>query len=264
MRPEWVDLSPREIYYKNLDEKGEVLASVSTFYRVARKDSLLTKRVRSGPKNPLNRETPHLTAVRPNEVWSWDVSQIRSVIRTQRFYLYVIIDIWSRFVTGWKLEEHEKTEEAISLWKEALENQNISGSGLTNHKDNGSIMRAKEMIKFVKDAEMIDSYSRAGVSNDNPFSESLFRTTKYFREYPEVMESIGAGRVYFKQYFDEYNYSHRHSRIQFLTPAQRHFGEEEKILKIRNETVSRFYKDNCHRYSSRHKVFLPIKKVTIN
>lgn len=264
LNPDWVDLSPREIYYKLLDEKRKIIASVSTFYRIARKDSLLTKRVRSQPKATLNRETPHLVAMKPNEIWSWDVSQIRSTMRTQRFYLYVIMDIWSRFVTGWKLEEYEETETAISLWKEALEKQCLSGQGLINHKDNGSIMTAKKMIQFVKDAQMIDSYSRAGVSNDNPFSESLFRTIKYFRQYPDVMDSIEAGRDYFKNYFEDYNYKHLHSRIQFLTPAQRHFGEEEKILKIRNNLIVEFHNKNSHRYSSEYKVFSPIKEVKIN
>ena len=167
-------------------------------------------------------------------------------------------------MVGWKLENHEETEMAITLWKNALESQDITGSGLINHKDNGSIMMAKKMIKFVKDAQMIDSYSRAGVSDDNPYSEALFRTIKYFREFPTFFDTIEEAREYFKKYFEDYNYTHRHSGIQFLTPAQRHFGEEEKILNIRNNVTADFYSKNAHRYSSKHKIFMPIKEVKIN
>ena len=181
LKKEWSDYSPRELYYKLLDEEGKIIASASTLYRVAKKDSLLMKRSKTTSKKPLNRQTPHLVATGPNQIWSWDVTQIRSDIRSSRFYLYVILDIWSRLSVGWIIEDHEKTELAISMWKETLERQQITGKGLTNHKDNGSMMTSKEMIKFVKDMDMIDSYSRAGVSDDNPFSESLFGTIKTFR-----------------------------------------------------------------------------------
>jgi len=220
--------------------------------------------VKEGAQNPLNREKPVLVATGINQVWSWDVSQIRSTRRTERYYLYAIIDIWSRLVVGWTLENHEKSEHAIRMWKEAIETQAITGKGLTNHKDNGSIMRSIEMLQFVKEADMIDSYSRAGVSDDNPYSESMFRTIKYFREYPEYFDSLLEGRDYFEKYFMDYNYTHRHSGIQFLTPAQRHFGEEEKILNIRNTVLEKFYNENGHRYSSRMKIFKPIVEVKIN
>lgn len=258
------DLSPREIYYKIMDEDNKIIASVSTFYRVARRENILIKRIKTSPETPLNREMPHLLATGVNQIWSWDVSQISSTIRNQRFYLYVIVDIWSRLVVGWTLEDHEKTEYAVKMWKEALELQLVSGKGLTNHKDNGSIMRSGEMIKFVKDAEMIDSYSRAGVSDDNPFSEALFRTIKYFRDFPNNFDKIEVGRAYFKNYFNEYNYINRHSGIQFLTPAQRHYGEEKKILEVRNQLVENFKNKNPHRYSSKEKKYFPIVEVNIN
>ncbi|MBF0316484.1 MAG: transposase [Oligoflexia bacterium] len=262
--PALVDYSPREIYYKILDEEQRIIASVSSFYRIARNENLLTRRVKTNFGNKLNRETPHLLATSINQIWSWDVSQIRSTTRTIRYYLYVIMDIWSRFVVAWKLEDHEQTCHAIALWKQALENQQISGNGLINHKDNGSIMTSKEMIKFVKDTSMIDSYSRAGISDDNPFSEALFRTIKYFRNFPDCFDTIELGRDYFGVYFEDYNYTHKHSGIQFLTPGQRHFGEEEKILKIRNNIIEDFHRRNTHRYPSKHKVFMPIIKVKIN
>lgn len=262
--PETIDLSPREIYYKKLDEDHVIIASPSTFYRVAKKEGLLTKRSKTGSKRPLNREMPVLTATAPNQVWSWDVSQIQSNLRNKRFYLYVIIDIWSRFVVGHILEDRERSVHAIQMWKDSLENQFITGNGLVNHKDNGAIMTSGEMIKFVEDAQMVDSYSRAGVSDDNPFSEALFRTVKYFRNFPTRFEVIEEGKMYFKKYFNEYNYSCRHSGIQFLTPAERHYGEEEKILNLRNRTITHFYKQNSHRYPGKHKVFSPIKEVGIN
>lgn len=264
-RSEWAPFSPREIYYKLLDEEGEILASISTIYRIARQEHLMNRRSKmnySGEK--LNRETPHLVALAPNEIWSWDVSQIASTQRTIRFYLYVIIDIWSRYVVGWTLEEHEMTSHAIKMWKAALESQAISGEGLINHKDNGAIMTAGDMIKFVKDAKMIDSYSRAGVSDDNPFSESNFRTIKYFRDYPGQFENPSAGREYFGKYFNDYNDEFRHSGIQFLNPSERHFGQEPKILTERNRIVQVFYNENQHRYSSGPKQFKPILEVNIN
>ncbi len=212
----------------------------------------------------LNREKPHLMALKPNEIWSWDVSQIASTTRTLRYYLYVIIDIWSRYVVGWTLEDHEKTSIALEMWKAALEAQSISGKGLINHKDNGSIMTADEMIKFVHDAQMVDSYSRAGVSDDNPFSESLFRTIKYFREYPDHFDGLPEGRSYFTKYFSDYNDEFRHSGIQFLSPVDRHFGEEEKILNERNRLIQDFCTKNKHRYSNHPKNFKPILEVKIN
>jgi putative transposase len=264
LTPEWADLSPREIYYKLLDEKKTVVASVSTFYRIARKRQILTRRSKTEGGKKLNREKPILTARGPNEVWSWDVSQIQSARKSERYYLYVIIDIWSRYVVGWCLERHEKSEQAIQMWKKALEEQMISGGKLINHKDNGSIMTSDEMIKFVHDVGMIDSYSRAGVSDDNPFSESLFRTIKYFRDFPEFFESLEDGRKYFEKYFDDYNFAYRHSGIQFLFPASRHYGEEGKILSFRNKVIQDFYQKNSHRYSSKQKVFKPIVEVKIN
>lgn len=264
-RPAWIDFSPRELYYKLLDEEGIILASISTFYRIAHAENILTKRSKTGQSGTkLNREMPHLVALAPNEIWSWDVSQIKSRIRTKRYYLYVIIDIWSRYVVGWRLEDHEQSDHAIGMWKDALEAQCISGAGLTNHKDNGAIMTSHEMTKFVKDAQMIDSYSRAGVSDDNPFSEAFFRTIKYFRNFPEIFETLEEGRIYFKKYFSDYNDEFRHSGIQFLSPSERHFGEEAVILSTRNSIIQAFYAEMNHRYSSLPKIFEPIKEVRIN
>ncbi len=241
------------------------MASVSSFYRIARNENLLANRSRSeSTGQKLNRETPHLVATGPNQIWSWDVSQIRSQERTIRFYLYVIMDIWSRYVVGWRLEDHEQSVHAIDMWKQALEGQSISGNGLTNHKDNGAIMTADEMIKFVHDAKMIDSYSRAGVSDDNPFSEAFFRTIKYFRNYPGSFVGLTAGRSYFAKYFLDYNDEFRHSGIQFLNPSERHYGQESKILDQRNRIVEMAYNKNSHRYSSEPKKFSPISEVKIN
>ena len=241
------------------------MASVSSFYRIARNENLLANRSRSeSTGQKLNRETPHLVATGPNQIWSWDVSQIRSQERTIRFYLYVIMDIWSRYVVGWRLEDHEQSVHAIDMWKQALEAQSISGNGLTNHKDNGAIMTADEMIKFVRDAKMIDSYSRAGVSDDNPFSEAFFRTIKYFRNYPGSFVALTEGRNYFAKYFPDYNDEFRHSGIQFLSPSERHHGQEGKILDQRNRIVEMAYNENIHRYSSEPKKFNPITEVRIN
>ena len=264
LKKEWADLSPIEIYYKHLDEEGKIIASPSTFYRIARQENLLTKRTKTSVKSPLNRDTPHLMTTGPNQVWSWDVSQIRSDIRYQRFYLYVIIDIWSRFVVGWILENHEKTEYAINMWKDALEQQYINGKDLINHSDNGSIMTSGEMLKFIEDVEMVDSYSRSGVSDDNPFSESLFGTIKTFRSFPRKFSDIKKGREYFEKYFNEYNYTYKHSGIQFITPAERHYGEEAKVLKLRNKIIMDFYENNSHRYSKQPKQFKPIKEVRVS
>lgn len=264
LKKEWADYSPREIYYKLIDEEKRIIASPATFYRIAKDADLLTRRTKTGAKRPLNREKPHLVATGPNQVWSWDVSQIKSECRSVRFYLYVIVDIWSRLVVGWVLEDHEKSEHAIIMWKTALEDQFITGKGLTNHKDNGAIMTSHEMIKFVRDAQMVDSYSRAGVSDDNPFSESLFGTIKTFRTFPGSFVDLQSGRNYFKGYFHEYNYSYKHSRIQFITPAERHYGEEKKILDSRNQTIKKFYETHSHRYTKMAKEFSPIVEVKIN
>ena len=260
----WSDISPREIYYRLLDEEQKLIASVSSFYRIARDKNLLTKRTKASTGTKLNRKTPHLVATAANQVWSWDVTQIETVNRLQRLYLYVIVDIWSRFVVGWILEEHEKSSHAIEMWKQALETQAVTGKDLINHKDNGGIMRSDEMIKFVHDAEMVDSYSRAGVSDDNPFSESLFRTIQYFRDFPSCFGDVHLGRLYFESYFKDYNFTHKHSGIQFLEPATRHYGEESKVLDQRNTVIQEFYVKNPHRYSKEPKQFKPVIEVNIN
>ncbi len=264
LRSDWSDLSPREIYYRLLDEENRIVASVSTFYRLARCQNLLSRRSKCSQGLALNREKPVLSAMGSNEIWSWDVSQISSFRRVERYYLYVIMDIWSRFVIGWVLERNEKTDIAIQLWKKALEDQHLTGKDLINHKDNGAIMTSTEMVKFVRDAQMIDSYSRAGVSDDNPFSESLFRTIKYFRDFPEYFNSQEEGQSYFSKYFQDYNFSHRHSGIQFLFPASRHYGDEKSILGQRNLIIEEFAGQNSHRYSTKQKIFQPIMEVRIN
>jgi putative transposase len=258
-----VDKSPRVVYYEQLDIHEKILASPATFYRVLAERGLnIKRRYESGRK--LKRDKPILIAKDKHQVWCWDVSYIVCNDVGKWYYLYVILDIYSRFVVGWSLEEKESEEHAMSLWKRTLVSEGITGSGLVNHKDNGSIMRSEKMLQFVKATGMIDSYSRAGKSNDNPFSESLFGTIKGYCEYPNSFEDLESAREYFKNYFDNYNFKFRHSGIQYMTPSSRHYGEEEKIVEARNSCIQAFYESNNHRYAKAPKLYKAGDPVTIN
>lgn len=231
--PEFRDLSPKQIVPR-LADKGAYIASESTFYRVLREERLLAHRGRSAAASPRPR-TEHC-ATAPRQVWSWDITYLRTQVRGRFFYLYLMLDVWSRKVVGFRVEDVECTALASELLQTALSDEGHDGKGLVVHADNGGPMKGATMKATMEKLGVISSFSRPRVSDDNAFSEALFRTAKYWIEYPrKPFASLEDARAWVAKFVDWYN-GHLHSGITFVTPADRHAGRDMAIL-VRRRTV---------------------------
>lgn len=232
--PEFRDLSPKQIVPR-LADKGAYIASESTFYRVLREERLLAHRGRSAAASPRPR-TEHC-ATAPCQVWSWDITYLRTQVRGRFFYLYLMLDVWSRKVVGFRVEDVECTALASELLQTALSDEGHDGKGLVVHADNGGPMKGATMKATMEKLGVISSFSRPRVSDDNAFSEALFRTAKYWIEYPrKPFASLEDARAWVAKFVDWYNGHHLHSGITFVTPADRHAGRDMAIL-VRRRTV---------------------------
>ncbi len=211
----FMDKAPREIYATLLDE-GEYLCSVRTMYRILDEEKAVRER-RNQLKHP-NYKKPELLATGPNQVWSWDITKLLGPQKWTYYYLYVILDIYSRYVTGWMLAHCEAASLASRLIRQTLENQGVSEDQLTIHSDRGPSMASQSVAQMLASLGVVKSHSRPHVSNDNPFSESQFKTMKYRPEFPDRFggyeDALGFCRPFFKWYNDE----HYHTGIGLLTP----------------------------------------------
>ncbi len=232
--PEFRDLSPKQIVPR-LADKGAYIASESTFYRVLREERLLAHRGRSAAASPRPRAEHCATA--PCQVWSWDITYLRTQVRGRFFYLYLMLDVWSRKVVGFRVEDVESTALASELLQTALSDEGHDGKGLVVHADNGGPMKGATMKATMEKLGVISSFSRPRVSDDNAFSEALFRTAKYWIEYPrKPFASLEDAHAWVAKFVDWYNGRHLHSGITFVTPADRHAGRDTAIL-VRRRTV---------------------------
>ena len=230
-RPEHHDASPKTIVAQ-LADRGEYVASESTLYRLLRAAGELTHRGRA--KAPVHREAPSHRATGPNQVWSWDITYLLSAVRGVFYYLYLIVDIWSRQIMGWALHTEESQEHAAALIATAAKNARVDPGTLTLHSDNGGPMRGGTMLAMLYELGIRSSFSRPRVSDDNPFSEALFRTLKYVPQYPrKPFESAASARAWIEQFVRWYNDEHLHSGIGFVTPAARHAGRDVEQLAAR-------------------------------
>ena len=221
---EHADEAPATVYAKLLDE-GVYLGSVSTMYRVLREHDEVGDRRRHAT-HPA-RVKPELVATRPNEVYSWDITKLHGPAKWTYYYLYSIIDIYSRYVPGWMLARAERASLAEALMAETIEKQGIGAGELTIHSDRGSPMIAKPVAHLLADLGVTKSHSRPHVSNDNPYSESHFRTLKYRPDFPKSFGSFEDAHAHCGRFFGWYNDDHRHSGIGFHTPADVHYGRAE-------------------------------------
>ncbi len=229
--PKYADLPPSQIVPKLADE-GEYIASESTFYRILKKEKMNAYRNRS--KEPTKREPPTHIATGPNQIWTWDITWLNAAIKGHYFKLYLIVDIFSRFIVGWEVWESEKAEYAEYLVKKAVLSQDIQGRPLVLHSDNGSPMKAATFLATLERLGVQSSFSRPRVSNDNPYSESLFKTMKYRPMYPyKGFADLNEARKWVNDFVNWYNLNHLHSGINFITPYQRHYGLGEDIIKKR-------------------------------
>lgn len=229
---EFASLPPSQIV-PTLADRGIYLGSEATIYRVLKQAGQLHHRGKEKPKGSSPRPTCHV-ATAPNALWSWDISYLPTRVIGQHYYLYMIEDIYSRKIVGAEVYERETGELASELFQRAVWAERCSNTGLVLHSDNGSPMKCLTMQAKMCELGVAGSRSRPGVSNDNAFSESLFKTLKYCPRYPsEGFESLEKARQWVAQFVHWYNEEHRHSRINFVTPAQRHRGEDALILEKR-------------------------------
>ena len=258
---EFRDLSPNQIV-PMLADRGLYVASESTFYRILREERLLTHRGKA--RAPKKREKPQLRATRPNQVWSWDITYLKSPVRGQFLYLYMVVDVFSRRIVGWDVHEQEASELAAKLLQKAFEEAGRP-SGLRTHSDNGAPMKGSTLLATLQALGVVPSFSRPSVSNDNPFSEALFRTLKYRPTFPDAaFASLEAARSWVGAFVRWYNSEHRHSGIRFVTPDERHFGREQAILRRRHATYERARKRRPDRWTGPTRNWTPAGAVRLN
>ena len=221
-----------------LAERGEYIASESSFYRVLREVRQLKHRLKSRPPER-RREAKTLCAQGPNEVYSWDITYLKTTLKGVYFYLYLMMDVYSRKIVGWCIEESESSERAAQLMHEVAEREGVNAKQLTLHSDNGSAMKGASLRATLETLGIASSFSRPRVSNDNPYSESLFKTLKYRADFPDLpFGTLETARRWVRDFVHWYNHEHRHSAIRFVTPEQRHSGEDKLILAQRDQTYA--------------------------
>jgi len=243
--PDFVDKAPATVYHELLDE-GVYLASTSTMYRILRAHGEVKERRRQAT-HPA-RVKPELVATTPNECWSWDITKLHGPAKWTSFYLYVIIDIYSRYVVGWLLAERESALLAEKLLADTIAKQHIDRDTLTIHADNGSSMASKPVAFLLADLGVTKTHSRPHTSNDNPFSEAQFRTLKYRPDFPDRFGCIEDARAFCQRFFRWYNTQHRHSGIAWHIPENVHYGQSEAIRTARVDVLAAAYTRNPERF----------------
>jgi putative transposase len=241
----FVDQSPREIFATLLDE-GTYLCSVSSMYRILDEKGEVKER-RDQLRHPMY-QVPELLATGPNQVWSWDITKLKGPVKWTYYYLYVLLDIFSRYVVGWMVARQELASLARKLIEESCEKQSIVPGQLMVHSDRGPSMTSKPVALLLADLGVAKSHSRPHVSNDNPYSESQFKTLKYRPEFPERFGSMEEARGFGQTFFPWYNCEHHHSGIGFLTPEQVHHGLSKQIVKEREAVMKKAYQMNPDRF----------------
>ena len=231
-----------------LDE-GQYLCSIRTMYRILAQDGESGER-RDQLVHPAYQK-PELLATAPNQLWSWDITKLRGPVKWSYFYLYVILDVFSRYVTGWMIAYREGAELATQFIEEAIGKHQVPPGQLTIHADRGRVMRSKPVAFLMADLGVTKSHSRPYVSDDNPYSESQFRTMKYRPEFPDRFGCIQDSRAFCQQFFQWYNEEHRHSGIALLTPAVVHFGESQTVLAHRQVVLDTAYHAHPDRFVRR-------------
>jgi putative transposase len=247
--PDFVDKAPATVYHELLDE-GIYLASVSSMYRILREYGEVKERRRQATHPP--RVKPELVATKPNQCWSWDITKLRGPAKWSYFYLYVIIDIYSRYVVGWLIAERESATLAEKLLADTVGKQGIDRDTLTIHADNGSSMASKPVAFLLADLGVTKTHSRPHTSNDNPYSESHFRTLKYRPDFPDTFGCIEDARAFCRRFFSWYNTEHRHSGIAWHTPSNVHHGHAEAMHAVRADVLTAAYTRNPERFVRKH------------
>jgi len=258
---EYRDLSPKQIVPRLADE-GRYVASESTFYRILREEGQLVHREKS---RPASRKPDEHVATGPCQVWSWDITYLRSALRGCFFYLYLVVDIWSRKIVGWTVEETESTDLAAALFGRTCAEFGIDPNGLVLHSDNGGPMKGSTMLATLQRLGVVPSFSRPHVSDDNPYSEALFRTMKYRPSYPSrPFSSVEEARQWVADFVAWYNREHLHSAIGFVTPGDRHSGRDLLLLERRRLVYERARRQHPERWARHARSWEHVNEVVLN
>jgi len=260
--PRFVDCAPATIQATLLDE-GQYLCSTRTMYRLLARDGATRER-RNQLTHPVYQK-PELLATAPNRLWSWDITKLRGPVKWTYYYLYVILDVFSRYVVGWMIAPRESAELATKLIEETCRKYSIPKDQLTIHADRGSSMRSKPVAFLLADLSITKTHSRPYTSNDNPYSESQFRTMKYRPDFPDRFGCLEDSHAFCQRFFPWYNDDHRHSGIGMLTPAMVHFGQAALIRQQRQIVLTAAYLARPDRFVRKPPSPLPLpKEVWIN
>lgn len=241
----FVDKPPRQVYAALLDD-GQYLCSVGTFYRLLEQDQASRER-RNQLRHPEYKK-PELLATGPNQVWSWDITKLRGPAKWTHYHLYTILDIYSRYVVGWMLANRESATMARRLIRESVEKQQVSKEQLTLHSDRGPSMSSQSVAQLLGTLGVSKSHSRPHVSNDNPFSESQFKTLKYCPQFPDRFGSHEHALSFCRSFFKSYNNEHYHTGIGLLTPASVHYGDAARVVEKRQSVLQAAFAAHPERF----------------
>jgi len=257
----FIDKAVPQVFATLLDE-GKYLCSIRTMYRILAAENEVRER-RDQLTHP-RYQKPELLATSPNEVWSWDITKLKGPVKWTYYYLYVILDIFSRYCVGWMIAMRESAALAARLIKETCLKQVVSPDRLTLHADRGSSMRSKRVALLLSDLGVTKTHSRPHVSNDNPFSESQFKTLKYRPQFPSRFGSIQDARLFCQSFFDWYNRCHHHSGIALMTPEDVHYGRGASVTRMRQMTLDAAYQAHPERFIKAPKAPVLPRAVWIN
>ena len=256
------DLPPSQIVPRLADE-GIYIASEATFYRILKEEKMLSHRTDTKPHT--HHKPNEYIAVRPNQVWSWDVTYLKTHIKGLFFYLYMIMDVYSRKIVGWDVHFEDNAENAGVLAEITCMLEEIDEEQVSLHSDNGSSQKGATMLGTLQKLGVAASFSRPSVSNDNPYSESLFKTLKYRPGYPEKgFSNIEQAKNWVEKFVNWYNRKHLHSGIKYVTPESRHNGEDNAILEARKDVYRKAKKSNPNRWSKGIRNWNLVKYVLLN
>ncbi len=260
--PEHRDLSPKQIVPKLADE-GRYVASESSFYRVLRAESQVHHRERSSPA--AHARPRELRATKPNQVWTWDITYLLSLVKGVYFYLHLVLDVYSRKIVGWAVHDEESGEHGAELITAACRREGVQRDQVVLHQDNGAPMKCGTFKALVELLGVAMSFSRPHVSDDNPFIESLFRTLKYRPEYPDrPFESRDQAEAFITRFVHWYNTKHFHGNIRFVTPPERHAGHDREVLARRADVYARARARRPERWSKSTRNWSPVEEVALN
>ena len=241
----FVDHACPQVYAALLDE-GIYHCSISTMYRLLREHDEVKER-RNQRRHP-SYSRPELLASGPRQLWTWDITRLKGPQKCTFYHLYVILDVFSRYVVGWMVANREDAELAHQLIKETCLKQRVGKGHLTLHADRGSSMKSKPVAALLDDLGVVRSHSRPHVSNDNPFSESQFKTMKYRPTFPERFKEIQDARRFSQEFFAWYNKEHHHSGLALLTPEVVHYGQAEQVIAARQQALNKAHAAHPERF----------------